>query len=263
MSSVADIAEIQRTAMSSLNQRMANFEAHLKTASSGTDLSDLQKDYSAFKEHVWNVLSMLQQQILEVSKSVDIIEMRHRRKFLLLSGVPEKPAEKVADLVTSVLHSNLGLSDFNPSTLTVCHRLGTASSGKQSRPILLRFADPEFRASVWKIKTKLKGSPFVLSEFLTRRRQSTFSVARKLFGVTNVWTLDGNVNVKLPNGNRQRVYGYEDAVALGAEHGKFLEPSDSPAEVRCTTPVQGTSQSTASPPTRVLTRSRRNIVPKK
>ncbi|KAJ8722371.1 hypothetical protein PYW07_003551 [Mythimna separata] len=227
MTTLADIAENQRLFMLSINQRMASFEHHLKTSSPGADLSGLHKDFAAFKEHVWSVLSALQLQITELTRSVDIIEMRHRKKFLLLGGVPETPGEKVPEAVATIFQSKLGLADLRPSSLTVCHRLGAASEG-HARPILFRCADSTFRGLIWKSKTKLKGSPYVVSEFLTRQRQTTFSTARKLFGVTNVWTMDGNINLKLPDGKRRRVFTLEEVVELGAEHGKLLEREGPP-----------------------------------
>lgn len=222
MTTIAEIAETQRMAFTSLNQRMADFEAHLKAAPPGADLSGLHKDFSAFREHVWSVLSALQLQIADLNKSVDIIEMRHRKKFLLLGGVPENPGENVPETVATILQTKLGLTDLVHSSLTVCHRLGAASEG-HIRPILLRCADSAVRSEIWRTKTKLKGSPYVVSEFLTRHRQSIFITARKLFGVTNVWTMDGSINIKLPDGKRRRVFDVEEVVALGAEYGKSLE----------------------------------------
>lgn len=249
MSSIADIAETQRLAIKSLNQRMADFEEHLKISSAGADLSGLHKDFTVFKEHVWSVLSALQLQIAEVSRSVDVIEMRHRKKFLLLGGVPEKPGEQLPESVASIVQDKLGIADLAPSSLTVCHRLGTASEG-HSRPILLRFTECSIREQIWKNKTKLKGSSYVVSEFLTRQRQSAFTTARKLFGVTDVWTMDGNINVKLPNGKRRRVFTVEEVIALGAEHGKSLDqvvpPDSNPG-----------SNSTSPAPAQAQTRSRR------
>lgn len=183
--------------------------------------------------------------------------MRHRRKFVLLGGVTEQPDEKIADVVTSILNSKLALSDLKASSLTVCHRMGMASD-KRPRPVLIRFADPEVKAVVWKTKTKLKGSPYVLSEFLTKQRQSTFSVARKLFGVPNVWTLDGNINIKLPDGKRRRVFGYEEVLQLGEKHGKTLEPAVSLAS----NPGPAKTCSPEPTATQMSTRSRRNIVAK-
>ncbi|KAJ8707738.1 hypothetical protein PYW07_011415 [Mythimna separata] len=228
MSTLADIAETQRTALLSISQRMANFEEDLKKSSPGADLSGLQKDFSIFKEHVWSIFSALQLQITELTRSVDIIEMRHRKKFLLLGGVPETPGEKVPEAVATIFQTKLGLTDLRPSSLTVCHRLGAASEG-HVRPILFRCADSTLRGLIWKSKTKLKGSPYVVSEFLTRQRQTTFSTARKLFGVTNVWTMDGNINLKLPDGKRRRVFTLEEVVELGAEHGRLLDREDPPA----------------------------------
>ncbi|KAJ8729139.1 hypothetical protein PYW08_000720 [Mythimna loreyi] len=248
MTTLADIAETQRLAVLSLSQRMADFEAHLKASPPGADLTGLHKDFSAFKEHVWGVFSALQRQIAELSRSVDVIEMRHRKKFLLLGGVPESSGENVPETVASILQSKFGLSDLAPSSLTVCHRLGSVSDG-HVRPILLRCADSKIRDLIWKTKTKLKGSSYVVSEFLTRQRQTAFTTARKLFGVTNVWTMDGVVNLKLPDGKRRRVFSVDEVVALGVEHGRQLD-QEAPPE------ASANPKSTTSPPS---TRSRRTI----
>ncbi|KAH9642473.1 hypothetical protein HF086_007605 [Spodoptera exigua] len=251
MTTINDIAETQRIAIASLNQRMADFEAHLKASSPGADLSGLTKDFSTFKEHVWNVFTVLQNQIAEFSQSIDVIEMRHRKKFLLLGGVQEETDERPTDVVVSILQKHLGLPDIAPSSLQVCHRMGSASEGRP-RPILIRFLDSAYKNQVWNTKTKLKGTSYVLSEFLTRRRQSAFSAARKLFGVNNVWTMDGSINIKLPDGKRRRVYSSEEVLALGTEHGRSMNGP----EVRQTAKVgsKGTETSTAP----AASRSRRN-----
>lgn len=251
MTSIADIAETQRMVMLSLSQRMAEFEAHLKASPPGADLSGLQNDFANFKEHVWGVLSVLQQQIAEVSRSVDVIEMRHRKKFLLLGGVPEQPDEKLPDCVASLLRSKLGFTDFSPSSLTTCHRLGTSTNG-HVRPILLRFEDLCVRGEVWRSKTKLKGSSYVLSEFLTRQRQSAFTAARRLFGVTNVWTMDGNITIKLPDGKRRRIFNSEEVIALGTEYGKSLELAAAVSKAVL-------NKNTSPAPAQTSSRSRRNI----
>ncbi|KAJ8728902.1 hypothetical protein PYW07_006598 [Mythimna separata] len=249
MTTLADVVESQRMAMMSINQRMTNFEVHLKESQPGADLSGLHKDFSAFKVHVWSVLSALQLQIAELSRSTDVIEMRHRKKFLLLGGVPETPGEKTPEVTATILQSKLGLTNMSPSSLIVCHRLGVASEGR-ARPILFRCADNTVRGVIWKTKTKLKGSSYVVSEFLTRQRQSAFSTARRLFGVTNVWTMDGNINVKLPDGKRRRVFSLEEVVALGEEHGRQLD-QDTPsvsttksnnASAQASTPASGRSR---------------------
>lgn len=252
MTTIADIAETQRLALTSLSQRMADFEAHLKASPPGANLSDLYKDFTSFKDHVWSVFSVLQQQLMEVSKGIDSIEMRHRKKFLLLGGVPEKPDEQLTDTVLSIMQCNLGLVHLQSSSLTVCHRLGTASEGRP-RPILFRFSDPAVKTEIWKSKTKLKGSSFVLSEFLTRQRQVAFTTARKLFGVTNVWTLDGTIHIKLPDGNRRRVFSHEEVMVLGREHGKSLQ-TEAPSAPKATAKIPS-----PSPVVQVSVRPKRNV----
>ncbi|XP_028174356.1 uncharacterized protein LOC114362963 [Ostrinia furnacalis] len=101
------------------------------------------------------------------------------------------------------------MRDLTASQFSACHRLGTASKDR-TRPILVRFADHPTKTAVWRKKTALKGTPTVLSEFLTRRRQQLFIEARKRFGITNCWTLDGNIYAKLPDGTRRHIHSEGD-----------------------------------------------------
>ena len=42
-------------------------------------------------------------------------------------------------------------------------------------------------------KRKLKDTKITITEYLTRRKYKLFKLAKKAFGVRNVWTLDGKV----------------------------------------------------------------------
>lgn len=43
----------------------------------------------------------------------------------------------------------------------------------------------------------MQGDQFAISEFLTPQRQELFTQSRKVFGMRNCWSLDGNIHVKL------------------------------------------------------------------
>ncbi|CAH2071138.1 unnamed protein product, partial [Iphiclides podalirius] len=162
---------------------------------------------------------MLQLLINEVQMATDSIEMRHRKKYLLLGGVPEKPNEDVPHVILSILNKNLGFKDVTSSSLLSAHRLGLESKD-HIRPILFRFTDVALRGQVWKKKTSLKGTPYVMSEFLTKLRQSLFLETRKHFGMRSVWTSDGSVYVKLNNGSRARIQSKKELEHLVADQIK-------------------------------------------
>ncbi|KAL4708731.1 hypothetical protein ACJJTC_002566 [Scirpophaga incertulas] len=101
--------------------------------------------------------------------------------------------------------------------------LGAYSDGR-NRPIVIRFCMGVVRGQVWKAKTKLKGSGLVLAEFLTKDRQTLFQTARKHFGLSNVWTSNGSVHVKTPDGTRHRVATLKELNCLVEQH-----PTSSPS----------------------------------
>ncbi|CAH2048363.1 unnamed protein product, partial [Iphiclides podalirius] len=169
------------------------------------NLKELSSDYINFKNFVCSTFKFLRKQINQLLANVDSIESRHRRKFLLIGGVPEEENENVRELAVSVFTKNLGINNCTGQSLQVCHRLG-AMTNSRPRPILVKFEDSAVRREVWSKKTLLKGSPYMVSEYLTRMWQSLFLEARRHFGIRNVWTLDGVINVKLPGGSRAKVF---------------------------------------------------------
>ncbi|CAG9790292.1 unnamed protein product [Diatraea saccharalis] len=205
MVSVEAVIETQKSLESAVMLKMKEFEALLKASPSDKDkVPQVRDEFESFKKIVWSILSLLRQQIGEVSKSLDQQEARHRSKYLLLCGVPEKPDEDLKATVLTLLQKHLGISNLDSSSLKSCYRLGAFAEGR-SRPVVFRFTDYGLRATSWRNKTKLKGSSLVLREFLTKARQAVFHTARGHFGIPNVWTADGNIIVKAPDGGRLRV----------------------------------------------------------
>ncbi|CAG9790301.1 unnamed protein product [Diatraea saccharalis] len=185
--------------------RMKEFEALLKSSPSDKDkVPQVRDEFESFKKILWSILSILREQIGEVSKALDRQEARHRGKHLLLCGVPEKPDENLKATVITLLQKHLGISGLDPSSFKSCYRLGALAEGR-SRPVVFRFSAYSLRASTWRNKTKLMGSSLVLRELLTKARQAVFHTARSYFGIPNVWTADGNVIIKTPDGGRLRV----------------------------------------------------------
>ncbi|KAL4710114.1 hypothetical protein ACJJTC_016516 [Scirpophaga incertulas] len=175
-------------------------------------------------------VTYLRQQIDYVVSSVDSLELRQRRKYLLLSGVPEVSDEKVLETSLLLLQKHLGLQDLNCNSFKYCHRLGAYVEGRK-RPIVLRFSTGIIRAQVWKAKTKLKGSGLVLAEFLTKNRQALFQTVRKHFGISNLWTSNGSVHVKTPSGSRHRVASMNEFNRLVELHPIYAPSNTAEAPV--------------------------------
>ncbi|CAG9789229.1 unnamed protein product [Diatraea saccharalis] len=206
MANVAAVMETQKCLESMLLKKMNEMESQLKSVSPKQDMdriSQIEGEFRSFKDLVYTTFSLLRQQISEILRSLDETEMRHRQKSLLLSGVAERSDEDLFATTISLFQRHLGLSDIN-DIIKRCYRLSRYSEG-HVRPIVVQFSNQTCRSTVWKNKTKLKGSSMVLHEFLTKNRQVIFKSARDHFGMTKVWTLNGSIYILTPDGNRVRL----------------------------------------------------------
>ncbi|CAG9791454.1 unnamed protein product [Diatraea saccharalis] len=131
-----------------------------------TSFACLREEFQEFKTEMLSVLELLRNQISVLCKSIDDIEMRHRRKYLLVGGIPEDNNIDLTDTVVSSLINKIGLA-LSVEKLSVCVHLANIVEG-QCGPVMLRFTEPSLRATVWSMKTALKGTSHTISEFLTR-----------------------------------------------------------------------------------------------
>ncbi|CAG9794859.1 unnamed protein product [Diatraea saccharalis] len=226
MANITAVLETQHALETRLFNKMNELEERWKAtpAQADSSLTRLQEEFLGFKIEMLSVLQLLRSQVSELCRSVDDLEMRHRRKYLLVSGIPEDTNSDLPKSIVSVFVNKMGLA-LTPEMLTVCHRLGSASEGR-CRPVLVRFKELSLRTAVWHKKTALKGTAHTISEFLTRQRRDVFINARKRFGMRRCWTMDGNVIVKLKNGSRQRIYTACDLSSLSATEDEFHQATD-------------------------------------
>ncbi|KAJ2952652.1 hypothetical protein O0L34_g6984 [Tuta absoluta] len=214
------VLDTQHRLEKSLFEKMNAFTETLNRAVSGKDKDSMAKirtDFAFFKDVVFGTLDMLRDQIASLHKSVDAIEMCTRRKCLIFNGVAEEGTkENTQAMVLHIVNQQLELKDVTGSQIKTCHRLGGLRQDGP-RPILVRFSDLSTKTAVWKIKTKLRGTKVSMAEFLTHSRQHIFIKARKHFGIRQVWSMDGNINVKLPNGEKRIIHSlceYDDLVKM-------------------------------------------------
>ncbi|XP_063384746.1 uncharacterized protein LOC134670859 [Cydia fagiglandana] len=278
MDGLNGIKEAQKELESTFSKRFMELEAALKTASPLTHptIASLSKEVSTFKTQMSSMLQLLKKQIEEISSTVDSIEMRHRKKFLLFNGIPEVAGEDIVSKVTNVCQNNLSLQSVSQESILVCYRLGiqpASASSSHSRPVLVRFNDHRMRSSVWTNKKALKGTSIVITEFLTKQRQSLFIDARKHFGTRMVWTTDGNIFIKLPDGKKLRLSSENQLEALKSQHDPVVlpRPAQSKASKAASTAASAGSadaqvpsagpapapQATETVPTTVSTKKRR------
>ncbi|CAH2070752.1 unnamed protein product, partial [Iphiclides podalirius] len=189
MSNLSEIINTQNKLEESISKRFDDLQAQITNAGSSKDtVAKVAEELRNFRELIFGILSLLRQEIRECAKQVDDIDTRSRRKALIVTGAPSK---------------------------------------EQHRPILVRFTSMDSRLFVWKAKTKLKGSPIALKEFLTRVRQAVFTKARLHFGMRSVWTQSGVIFIKTACGSNYKVTTEEELVPLIVKYPKSLGKSSS------------------------------------
>lgn len=193
------------------HDRMARFEAEQQNSASPS----LPPEYLAFKKFTLESLRCIQQQMDSFTDELDSVEMRSRRKILLIHGVPENTSEDTASVVANVIHQKLSLPTITALDIRRCHRVGGRAHKSKPRPILVKMKDADIRDKVWYSKTKLKGSGITVSEFLTKIRHQVFVAARDKFGVANCWTKRGDIYVLGSDGVRHRIVSHSQLRALG------------------------------------------------
>lgn len=221
---------------------MNNFQKELKDIVQSTgSISALSTQFETFRSFVVLALNNLQSQVKLLSKQQDELEMRSRRKILLLHGVSEMDKEDTAGHVIKLMSEQLKLTQLTSGSFSRCHRLGRSNNDKP-RAILIKFKDLHLRNQVWSSKTGFKGSGVTISEFLTKKRHKIFMAARQRFGVTKCWTRDGAILVLDDNGLKHRVTEMSELDAVpGPVSNEPTVPSLSP-DVEVSQPSKSSSR---------------------
>lgn len=223
--------------------RMAAFEEKLEKASPhrSNTVAAIAEDFKAFRTFMLSALTALQKQVDILSTECDNMEMRSRRKMLLLHGVPELKDEDTSRVVVKLAEEHLATS-LQSDDIRRAFRMGR--SGSKPRPILVKFGSGVIRSKVWQAKTGLKGSGITLSEFLTRRRHEVFLAARERYGMTRCWTRDGQILISDESGKKWRVSSFHELNKISATGG--ASGSSGPAD-------NHSSSGLASPPVSAAT----------
>lgn len=223
------------------NTKLAEFQRNLDSSTQATSpTSHLAAEFNSFRTFVLTTLESLQLQVQMLSKQYDNVEMRGRRKILLLHGVPEDKKEIVSATAIKVLSDHLSLSNLSKEDLSRCHRLGSSVPGKP-RAIIIKFKDLTLKNKIWFSKTKLRNTGITLSEFLTKPRHEAFMAARRRYGITKCWTKDGIVIVLDADGKR---YSIASMAELNNISSMFEAQENATTSVQTVVPESKTKQVT-------------------
>lgn len=184
--------------------QMDEFQRRLQQSSGSPTTSSLASEFSTFRMFILSSLETVQHQIEFLANHVDRLDMRGRRKMILLHGVPEEKGENAASTAFNIVSKKLNVTECCDNSIARAHRLGNQVNNRP-RPLLIKFRDVSLRDKVWFSKSKLKGTGITQAEFLTKSRHVTFMKARQRFGVSKCWTRDGIINILAPDGTHHRI----------------------------------------------------------
>ena len=111
-------------------------------------------------------------------ESFDDLEQYSRRNCLFLHIVKETKNQNIDQVTIKTLSEEMNI-DINHDDLYRTHRIGKAdrNDGKPT-PIIIKFARYAVRNNVYRIKKKLKGKNFVITESLAITRVKALRVAQ-------------------------------------------------------------------------------------
>lgn len=110
------------------------------------------------------------------------LEMRSRRKMLLLHGIPKAKNKDTIQVVLNAKSQYPGMPALKEDDISCVYRIGRVSR-KKPRPLVIKFCSQVLRDRVRFSKIEFKGSGFILFEFLTRKRHCLFMKAGQKLGV--------------------------------------------------------------------------------
>ena len=162
------------------------------------------------------------------------VEVRGKTKLNILalvspnSGKPKVRYVNDLDLtqitikcVTPSLPMSGLLSGVKPHNIDRSHRLGfrsetTTATGSppKPRPVIVKLTSYESRKAIFNNKRKLKGTRYVVTENLTKRRAELLRKARMIDGITSTWTIDGRIVCLLANGRKVTVQTDSDLASV-------------------------------------------------
>lgn len=214
------------------NARMAEFQKSVQSSAipATSPTSNIVAQFSVFRNFVLSSLDALQKQVDLLNSKYEDLEMRTRRKILLVHGVQETKNENLTSTVIGVLSEQLNIPDLKDVCLSRCNRLGKFTSGRP-RAIIIKFHDIGLRNKVWFAKKGLKNTGITLSEFLTKGRHDVFLAARQRLGTTKCWTKYGQVVVLMADGSRKQITSMTDLNSLSTTD----DPDNTPSNMTAST----------------------------
>ena len=174
---ISDAPEWFKTAFEFQNKQMNSIKEDIdkslkfasdSAASALSKTGDLEKRITKLElenQQMRHQVGILEDKHKLVLDKLSKLETHSRKNNLVLEGVPEEQNEtneKSQKLVKDIIKDTLEIDE--DLDLATVHRFGSENPEGKPRPIVVAFQHPRDRRSVWKKKTKLKNTNYILQE---------------------------------------------------------------------------------------------------
>ena len=174
-----------------------------------TEINTMKKSDSIKTE-----LPSINRDILHVLQKSNDNEQYSRLEAIRIYGVPESPREDCRHVFCDIFRHKLGLS-INPSDINKIHRLDRRiNAGNNPRPIILRFFAHAHKREYILNRKKLKNTGIIIAEDLTQTNFQVINRAQNNENVSNAWSTEGKIFVKLRDRTKLRIHAYANIGAM-------------------------------------------------
>lgn len=156
-------------------------------------------------------ISSLKTSVTRLEMANDALEQNSRCDSVRIYGLPEMPGENTVEVVMNTIKTHLRV-DIQVDHVDRAYRLPKGKKEKY-RPILVKFSSYKWKKLVFDAKKNFKGTNYVIREDLTKSRVHLMYYTKQAFDKSPVWTLDGNIFVKL-NNTRHKILSIDDVERL-------------------------------------------------
>lgn len=136
---------------------------------------------------------------IELEQKLDNIQQIQKNKNVRFLHVPETENEMIEEKIFNIINEKMGVG-ITKSQITTIYRVGQKIDNGKPRHVIVTFPDTNIKMKVFKKKSLLKGSKFILKEDLTLSRLTVMKTASEKYGFKNVWSMNGTIFAKTENG---------------------------------------------------------------
>ena len=153
----------------------------------------LTEDNKKLKDNVMKV----EKENLILKYEINNLEQYTRRENIRIFGVKDsawEQGDKSTTLAIDIIKTKMKIN-IREEDIEAAHRVGRFKADK-NRAIIVRFSSRRVKERVMVEKKKLKGTGIFVSEDLTKMNIMWFFTVKKIEGVTNKWTKNGETFVR-------------------------------------------------------------------